>query len=118
MVATPNFAVVVAAAVLFVSTAAWGCETGQSCLPNTDQTGLNNSFEAAEDLGTLGSDATGQPRVVTRNGELGNVQGGFDSVDFYIFRLPLNQFEVTISSTEDPPTTSWIMIYDANRRPL
>ena len=103
---------------LCIPTAALGCATGQSCLPDTDQTGLNNSFEAAEDLGVLGSDQTGQPRIVTRIGELGRVADGFDSVDFYKFRLPLNQFEVTISSMEDPPTTSWIMIYDERRRPL
>lgn len=100
------------------ASSALACETGQSCLPDNDATGLNNSFEAAEDLGVLGSDQTGQPRTVIRQGELGRADNGFDTVDFYKFRLPPNQFEVTISTTETPPTTSWIMIYDQNRRPL
>ncbi|HZQ13644.1 MAG TPA: hypothetical protein VFB31_12625 [Pseudolabrys sp.] len=94
------------------------CGTGQSCLPDNDATALNNSFESAEDLGLLGSDVTGQPRTVTVQGELGHADNGFDTVDFYKFRLPLNQFEVAISSTESPSTTSWIMIYDQNRQPL
>lgn len=100
------------------ATCAFSCETGQSCLPDNDATGLNNSFEAAEDLGLLASDQTGQPRTLVRQGELGRADNGFDTVDFYKFQLPLNQFEVTISTTETPPTTSWIMIYDQNRRPL
>lgn len=94
------------------------CPTYASCAVDNDANPLNNNFEVAEDFGTLGSDQTGQPRTRVRLGLLGAVHGGFDSADYFKFRLPSNIFDVRITLRETPSATMWIMIYDQYRREL
>lgn len=94
------------------------CPSPTSCLPDTDATGFNNSRATAVDLGEARDPATGQPRTLSANGQLGEVQRGFDTVDYFKFRLPPDLFEVEISTQETPPTSSWIMIHDERGTPL
>lgn len=112
-----RFLVVAVVAICGFGTASYGCETGQSCLPDSDTSGFNNTMERAEDLGPA-VDPQGRPRTIVRSDELGVVPTGFDSVDFYKFTLPANLFQVTISTIETPKTSSWIMIYDQSGRKL
>jgi hypothetical protein len=94
------------------------CPTPTSCLPDTDRTGFNNSLATAIDLGLAADPATSQPRTLTANGQLGEVLTGFDTIDFFKFRLPPELFEVEIATRETPDTSSWIMIYDEQGKPL
>lgn len=94
------------------------CPTPTSCLPDTDVTGFNNTRATAVDLGAARDPATGQPRALTANGRLGDVQTGFDTIDYFKFQLPSDLFEVEISTRETPDTSSWIMIQDKDGNPL
>ena len=87
----------------------------ESQLPDDDSTNRNNSFDTAIDLGLLVQPGTSVPTSRTQSGELGQVLTGYDTQDVYKFTLPANEYEVTLTTTEDPPTTSWLSVYDANR---
>lgn len=83
-----------------------------SQLPDNDSTNFNNDFTTARDLGTLAQPNTGIPIEAVRSGQLGQVVTGFDTLDVYKFRLPPNEYLITITTTEQPGKTSALFVYD------
>lgn len=93
--------------------------TSDSHTPDDDDSGFNNTFEKAQDLGMLGiPDASSKIPVFTFNGQLGQVPTGtshWDSVDYLAFGLPNTNYKVHILSEENPPGSSYVELYDEKK---
>lgn len=91
---------------------------GESWTPSSDYDGgavNNNSFNRAGSLGSLTQPDNNTPNDKKEPGWLGVVAAGkFDTVDYYRFNIPANQWLVHFQLVETPKTSMWLNIYDAN----
>lgn len=81
-------------------------------LPDTDETQSNNTPARAENLGELrltASPSTDRVRI-RRTGQLGQVLGGFDTVDYYKFDVVEEHTIVRFQSTEAPQFSSYVTL--------
>ncbi|CAM5370247.1 hypothetical protein MAUB1S_06343 [Mycolicibacterium aubagnense] len=89
----------------------------ESWTPPSDYDGgvvNNNSFDRAGDLGSLTQPDFNTPSDKAEPGWLGVVaKGKFDTVDFYRFSIPANQWLVHFHLSETPAQTMWLFVNNA-----
>lgn len=83
----------------------------QSRLPDDNNSNHYNSFEKAISLGDLGVFKDEQYNTIIRSDKLANVSTGYDSVDYFKFRVVSDNFKLHVRLSESPANKGYIQIF-------